>query len=168
MIRLSAAGLDALIARNRASSLATVGTAIEVYTEPILSHEQYQQRQIDRAKAAKKDEQLFILPYPPSTNTYWRNIGPGRTILSAKARAYRKSIKALAGLPKPLESRLRVTVELYPPDKRRRDLDNVTKALFDSLQHAGVYLDDSQIDEFTVKRMQVVRGGHCEVFIQEI
>ena len=111
---------------------------------------------------------FFTLPYPPSTNTYWRNIARGRTILSEKARAYRKSVKAAAIVSKPLETRLKVTIELSPPDKRRRDLDNVTKALFDSLQHANVYLDDSQIDEFTIKRMPVVKGGRCEVLIEEL
>ena len=110
----------------------------------------------------------LTLPYPPSTNTYWRNIGPGRTILSEKARAYRKAVKAAAIVSKPLESRLKVTIELSPPDKRRRDLDNCCKGLFDSLQHAGVYLDDSQIDEFTIKRMPVVKGGRCEVLIEEL
>nr|WP_246877229.1 RusA family crossover junction endodeoxyribonuclease [Pantoea ananatis] len=34
---------------------------------------------------------------------------------------------------------------LYPLDKRNRDLDNYQKTLFDSLTHAGVWVDDRQI-----------------------
>lgn len=36
----------------------------------------------------------------------------------------------------------------YPPDLRIRDLDNIQKSLWDSLQKAGVYKNDSQIKEF--------------------
>ena len=43
------------------------------------------------------------------------------------------------------------TVLLYPPQKRNRDLDNYQKALFDSLTHAGVWVDDRQIKRFTVE-----------------
>jgi Holliday junction resolvase RusA-like endonuclease len=42
----------------------------------------------------------------------------------------------------------RVTV--CPPDNRKRDLDNILKALFDALQHAGVIEDDSQIRKLMV------------------
>jgi hypothetical protein len=31
-----------------------------------------------------------------------------------------------------------VEILLYPPDNRRRDIDNYTKGLFDALTHAGV------------------------------
>jgi len=110
---------------------------------------------------------VMSLPYPPSVNSYWRNIGPGRTILSAKAREYRKAMLATIGARKPLLGRLRVVVELSPPDKRRRDLDNCMKSLFDALQHAGVYRDDEQIDFFSVQRKAVVKGGSCRVDIQE-
>ena len=41
------------------------------------------------------------------------------------------------------------------PDRRKRDLDNILKALQDSLQAAGVYKDDCQIDLLTVKRCEV-------------
>ncbi|WP_331435949.1 RusA family crossover junction endodeoxyribonuclease [Pantoea ananatis] len=40
---------------------------------------------------------------------------------------------------------------LCPLDKRNRDLDNSQKAQFDSLTHAGVWLDDRLIKRFTVE-----------------
>ena len=109
----------------------------------------------------------FNLPFPPSVNGYWRNLGD-RTILSKRAREYRKAILAAIGPVKPLLGRLNVVVTLFPPDKRRRDLDNYMKSLFDALQHAGVYRDDEQIDEFTVKRGAGEKGGRCSITIKEV
>ena len=63
--------------------------------------------------------------------------------------------------------RLRVEIEAFPPDKRRRDLDNIFKVLLDSLQHAEVYVDDSQIDYLCVQRMPE-RLGKVLVHIREI
>jgi crossover junction endodeoxyribonuclease RusA len=49
-------------------------------------------------------------------------------------------------------------VEAFPPDARRRGLDNLLKAPLDGLQHAGVVVDDSQFDALSIKRMQSVAG----------
>lgn len=57
---------------------------------------------------------------------------------------------------------------MSPPDRRKRDLDNLTKALFDALTHAGAYLDDCQIDQFTMNRSEVIKGGKVNVFISVI
>lgn len=64
------------------------------------------------------------------------------------------------------EGRLDVGVQLYPPDRRVRDLDNFgTKSLLDALTHAGIIEDDSLIDRLLIERMPVVKGGKCRVFI---
>lgn len=54
--------------------------------------------------------------------------------------------------------RLRVELSVTPPDNRRRDLDNLLKAVLDGLGFAGVYDDDSQIDELLVIRRPVRKG----------
>ena len=59
-------------------------------------------------------------------------------------------------------------VYLYPPDNRKRDVDNVLKPLLDALEHAGTYENDSQIDKLCVTRMEVIKGGSCDVVITEI
>jgi crossover junction endodeoxyribonuclease RusA len=56
-------------------------------------------------------------------------------------------------------SGLGVHVHVGPPDRRRRDLDNTQKALLDSLQHAGVYRDDSQINDLRITRYAPAKGG---------
>jgi crossover junction endodeoxyribonuclease RusA len=94
------------------------------------------------------------LPWSPTVNTYWRT-ARGRTYISAKGKAYREEVIARVqalDLPKPLEGRLTVHIWAYPPDKRRRDLDNLLKALLDALEHAGMYLDDNQIDDLRIER----------------
>ena len=109
------------------------------------------------------------LPWPPTANTYWRRHGSSYFI-SAKGIAYRRLTCVLAKEWFEhfiYDARLKVTVWAYPPDRRRRDLDNICKCLFDSLQKARVYDDDSQIDSLTIIRMPERLGKVC-VTIEEI
>jgi crossover junction endodeoxyribonuclease RusA len=115
----------------------------------------------------------LTLPYPPSVNRMWRTprTGPlaGRTLVSVEGREYRAKVCATVGdrLWQPLKDRLRVDIEARMPDKRRRDIDNPIKALLDSLTHAGVWLDDSQIDDLRVWR-SAERTGEVVVRIEVI
>jgi crossover junction endodeoxyribonuclease RusA len=59
-------------------------------------------------------------------------------------------------------------ITAHPPDKRRRDLDNILKCLLDSLTHAGVWDDDSQVDELAVIRGEIVPGGKVKVVVEVI
>jgi crossover junction endodeoxyribonuclease RusA len=58
-------------------------------------------------------------------------------------------------------------IEVFPPDNRRRDLDNLQKSLWDSLQHGGAYHDDSQVVRYEVEKFAVVPGGKVVVTIEE-
>ena len=103
----------------------------------------------------------IALPWPPSVNACWRTV-QGRTMVSKKGRIYKQAATRAvlaAGANKHLSGRLRVKLTAYPPDRRRRDIDNLTKLALDSMQVAGVYLDDSQIDELTIIRAEVEKGG---------
>ena len=111
----------------------------------------------------------LILPWPPSVNHYWRRWN-GRTIISREGRAYRehvaRAIRTL-GADRRLAGRLAMEMLLRPPDRRRRDIDNLSKALLDALQAAGVYEDDNQIRDLHLKMREVVPGGRVEVEIRE-
>ena len=110
----------------------------------------------------------LTMPWPPSTNTYWRVVH-GRPIISRDGRLYRARVVMelkLLRLTK-YTGRLNVRLEFFPPDKRRRDLDNLNKALLDALQHGGLYDDDSQIDRLELVRMPVKAGGQTLIEITE-
>lgn len=112
------------------------------------------------------------LPFPPTVNTMWRR-GPRSTYLSEKGRKYRADATASVleqfpdrPLVDSLDARLNVAIILYPPDRRQRDLDNYPKAILDTLTHAGVWVDDSQIDKLTIQRGERVKGGRADVTIE--
>jgi crossover junction endodeoxyribonuclease RusA len=91
-------------------------------------------------------------------------------IISAKGRDYRKSVLqqiADATCNKRVEGNLKVTIEAWRPDKRRRDLDNLFKAALDALAHAGVYDDDSQIVDLRIYWAPTI-GGMLKVKIEEL
>ena len=68
------------------------------------------------------------LPFPPSVNHYYRRVGP-RTLISREGRRFREEVCAhLAAMGVgPLTGRLQVEIEVYPPDRRRRDLYNLQR-----------------------------------------
>ena len=87
----------------------------------------------------------FEIPWPPSVNRYYRHVGP-RVLISREGRKYRMmTVSRLGGRFPKLTGPLRLSAEFYPPDARRRDLDNLLKCTQDSLQAAGLFEDDSQI-----------------------
>jgi Holliday junction resolvase RusA-like endonuclease len=108
------------------------------------------------------------LPYPPSVNHYWRHVGP-RVLVSRQGRAFREQVRSVLAAwgVRPLAGPIRVVVELFPPDRRRRDCDNAMKALLDSLQYGGAYHDDSQIVRLEITKHAPVAGGESAVRIEE-
>jgi len=107
----------------------------------------------------------LTLPFPPSLNRYYRspNTGPlaGRTLISQEGRQYRKDVDNCLTLARTHSvgfRRVKVDIEARMPDRRTRDLDNLPKALFDALTHAGLWYDDSQIDDYRVWRSPVMGG----------
>lgn len=111
-------------------------------------------------------EHILEMPWPPSVNAYWRSVR-GRNILSAAGREYRqRAMEAAAGLDT-ITGRLDVDLLVAPPDRRRRDLDNLPKAVLDALTHAGVYDDDSQIDRLSIERCEPVPDGVVWVRIRQ-
>jgi crossover junction endodeoxyribonuclease RusA len=111
----------------------------------------------------------ITLPWPPSVNTYWRNFD-GRMIISARGREYRETVgdqMTLQKMVKHFKGQLKVEIEAFRPDKRRRDLDNLLKATLDGLAHAGVYEDDSQIVDLRIYWAKDI-GGMLKIKIEEI
>ncbi len=113
----------------------------------------------------------LTLPWPPSVNRYWRH-DRGRTHISAAGRRYRADVWAIVaergtnGLP--FRDPVRVVIRAHPPDRRRRDVDNLGKAVLDALEFAGVVEDDHQVKDLRIVREEPVRGGRIEVEVEEV
>lgn len=122
----------------------------------------------------------FTLPWAPSTNTYWRHIILGgkhkkaraHTLLSEGGREYR--VKVMAAVREQqvplnaLKGRLSAYITAYPPDRRRRDIDNLLKSCLDSLVHAQVIADDGDIDDLHIVRGLCVAGGRLDLKLSEV
>jgi crossover junction endodeoxyribonuclease RusA len=121
-------------------------------------------------KAHGADGLSLHLPYPPSVNSYYRNLGT-KVLISAKGRQYRKAVAnaIILGNGKAMaHCRYAVTVTLHRKDKRIFDIDNCAKAILDSLTHAGVWEDDSLVDDLRLIRGSVKKPGGCVVEISVI
>ena len=64
--------------------------------------------------------------------------------------------------------KIAVQIEIFPPDARRRDCDNVQKPILDALQQAGAFWDDSQVVWLLTVKSEPVSGGRAIVTISEI
>ncbi len=116
---------------------------------------------------------VIELPWPPSVNAYWRSVVIGRqprVLISEEGRNYRKAV-AQSFMVQRIGSvgtaRCAVDIEVRKPDNRRRDVDNLPKAILDSLTHAGLWVDDSQIDDLRIWRSDR-KGGVVIVRVREL
>jgi len=106
------------------------------------------------------------MEYPPSANHYWRHVGP-RTLISREGRTFRRRVCAILAAARvvPMDGPLAVAIDVYPPDRRRRDIDNLQKPLLDALEKGQAYHDDSQIKNLHTRMFEPVRGGKVIVRI---
>lgn len=108
----------------------------------------------------------ITLPWPPSVNQMWRMFN-NRLIISKVGREYRKAVAdqvLIQRANKLIEEKIRVEIEAFRPDNRRRDLDNIFKGVLDGLTHAGVWKDDSQIVDLRIYWAEEI-GGMLKVRI---
>ena len=113
----------------------------------------------------------FELPWAPSVNGYWRTFR-NRQIISKRGREYRSEAVRLMqsyGLSNEmLSGRLQVSLTLYPPTKRKYDIDNFCKAAFDALSHCNFWLDDEQIDKLTISKGEKSPPGKIVIRVNKI
>jgi crossover junction endodeoxyribonuclease RusA len=109
------------------------------------------------------------LPFPPSLNHYYRSAyigGHVSTYISGDGKAYRNQIvEAWQSVRVTFDGRLAVRVVAVFPNAAQRDLDGLLKALLDSLEHAGVYRNDSQVKLLIVEQSRVEAPGWVDVTI---
>ena len=106
----------------------------------------------------------------PSVNHYYRHVGP-RVLISRDGRKYREIVAGIVsqlGISQ-LKGKISLHAQFYPPDKRRRDLDNVGgKVLLDTLQAAGLFKDDSQVKRILLEMHEPIEGGMCFIKLENM
>lgn len=110
---------------------------------------------------------VLNLPLPPSINHYWGQSGHRRYVSKA-GKLFKEQVQDYVieyRVPKLGAARLEFQVYLYPKDRRKQDIDNRIKALWDALADAGVFDNDEQIDILIVQRGEIKKGGGCLVYI---
>lgn len=112
-------------------------------------------------------------PWPPSVNRYWR-MARGRFYVASPGKEYREAVRdevfALCARQKlsQLTGRLALKALLYPPDRRKRDIDNVGKAILDAIECSGLIVDDEQFDALMFQRCEIVPGGRVDLQLLEL
>jgi crossover junction endodeoxyribonuclease RusA len=113
---------------------------------------------------------VLDLPLPPSVNHYWGQHGHRRYVSKAGV-AFKAQVSDYVieyRVPKLGTARLAMTVVLFPKDRRKQDIDNRIKALWDALADAGVFDNDEQIDTLFIERGEIKKDGGCRVYLDII
>jgi len=117
----------------------------------------------------------MLLPYPISTNRYWRNVR-GRMIRSKEANAY----KQLTGWTaktcgvKSTENPVEIHIKLHPKatksgiaSKTCIDLDNALKVAIDALNGIA-YVDDKQVVKIIAEISNPLTDGGLTVMVYDL
>lgn len=116
----------------------------------------------------------LTLPWPPTANNLFATVrtrqGVERRVLTGEGRNYRRAVHWIANSirPRRITGCVAVVITAFPPDRKRRDIDNLLKAPLDALKFAGIYVDDSYIDDVHIVRGPVRGEGLLEVEIRPI
>lgn len=106
------------------------------------------------------------LPWPPSVNSMWRCYR-GRNILSKAGREWFAAAAQLVQeqWASTVQTPIRVEILVYPPDRRKRDIDNLAKPCLDALVKGMALADDSLVDMLSIERRPSEKPGRVEIAI---
>jgi len=101
----------------------------------------------------------LTIPGKPQPKERARRRRNGRWVTPTATRNYEKQVCSVAGAEMLVQrhpgfgaAQVKVTIQVYWPDKRRRDVDNVAKSILDGMTKAGVWDDDAQVVELVVRK----------------
>ena len=112
---------------------------------------------------------LLELPLPPTINSYYQYRG-FRRFVGPEGKKFKADVAQILGkIPiKFGDSRLALTIHLHFRDRRRADISSRIKALEDALVQAGLFDDDSQIDEEHIYRSSIIKEGKTRIEIKTL
>ncbi|GAG36981.1 unnamed protein product [marine sediment metagenome] len=113
---------------------------------------------------------VLYLPWPPTINSYYKMTRQGQRYLDKSVREFRQKVADQVNEQCPgltLDEPLFMEVYLFPPDRRKRDLDNYMKGLLDSLTESGLWTDDSLLDQLFIYRGEILKPGMVIIEISE-
>lgn len=116
---------------------------------------------------------IMLLGNPLSTGSIYRAMCRGNfpsTYMTNEGKALKESYSWQAKAQwkkKPIEGPVEIEVKLYFGTKRKADIDNFNKLLFDSLTGI-VWVDDSQIIKMTIEKDYDKKNPRIEIGIKEI
>ena len=110
----------------------------------------------------------YHLPYPPSTNRLWRITGK-RMYRSKKYLEWMgECALALELENRPnIDYRFNIEIVVGRPDRRRRDLDNLSKPILDCLQHCRIVKDDCLNQRMTLMWTNEFEGAKVTIWRAE-
>jgi crossover junction endodeoxyribonuclease RusA len=114
----------------------------------------------------KRMKTKLTLPFPPSLNSLFAtNWKTKRRHKSADYDAwiFEAGLKLNIQRPQAHPSEVAITIQLHKPDNRKRDLDNLNKAICDLLVTHGIIKDDSRIVSLHTYWDQSVNGAEITI-----
>lgn len=110
----------------------------------------------------------IVLPYPPSVNRLWRTTKTGGMYSSKEYKDWAKHAEwAIAAQIKGagVKGEYALEVVAVKPDKRRRDLGNLEKAISDILQSTGVIENDYLCQDLHMRWAK--KGPECLITVRQ-
>jgi crossover junction endodeoxyribonuclease RusA len=101
----------------------------------------------------------------------WKHTKTGNHYLQKKARDYYEAVAWIVrteGKLLNIDYPVVVQCVLFPPDKRRRDMDNAWKVIGDALTKSTLWQDDHLIRRLTLEWSDPVKDGRVMVLVSPL
>lgn len=111
--------------------------------------------------ASQRDDELkqtvLFTPFPLTLNHAWLTNGK-RRYRTKTYLDFEQKIGKIVGGKLLRKGRYRVSVFLFPNNRRLYDADNRIKCLLDALTRSGIWDDDSQVNQIHIYKGEVIEG----------
>lgn len=119
---------------------------------------------------------ILDVPFPLSTNAIWRMVIRGKRVFTVKSDRYLAWLKIAEPMVASameregrdmIEGPVMLTLSIRQPDKRQRDIDNMSKCVLDVME-GHVFADDSQVHDLRLHWDRSEGAARCVVTVHEI